>query len=204
MIKQKEKNCKNCEELFMPRFKSTERYCWKEDCKAVEVKLFFEKKEQDKKKEWNKEKAEFKENDKSLAQVANDTQKVFNEFIRLRDKGLVCISCRKVAKKENAGHYFNANNHWNVRFNEDNVHLQCEPCNNNLSGNLIPYRKYLIEKIGVERFEYLESISEVTRNFTKDELRKLKKEYRLNIKTFNVPEIDLVDDNEDNPLNKLF
>src|SRR4030067_255462 len=79
----------------------------------------------------------------------------------------------KKSKKETAGHYFNANNHYNVRFNEDNVHKQCEYCNTSLSGNLIPYRKYLIMKIGVERFEKLEEIAYLTRKFTIEEVKQI-------------------------------
>lgn len=177
--------CKECNEKF-EQYQFNNKFCKSIDCQVAKgIFLLDKKKEQDekaRKKLWADEKKEFKERDKSLAQVANDTQKVFNEFIRLRDKGMVCISCQNPPKKKNAGHYYNANNHWNVRFEEDNVHLQCEACNNNLSGNLIPYRKYLIEKIGLNRFLIIESMSEVTRKYTKEELIFLKKEYRIKVK----------------------
>ena len=102
----------------------------------------------------------------------------FNNFIRERDKGNLCISCQKPPKKENAGHFFNANNHWTVRFNEDNVHLQCESCNTYLSGNLIEYRVNLINKIGVKKFKELEQKARLTRKFTIEEVKEIEKKYK--------------------------
>ena len=111
-------------------------------------------------------------------------QQVFNKYIRLRDQGQNCISCQKPPKKENAGHYYNANNHWNVRFNELNVHLQCEHCNTFLSGNLIEYRKYLINKIGLEQLTLLEAEANKTRKFTVNELKEIINTYKEKIKQF--------------------
>jgi len=103
---------------------------------------------------------------------------VFNKYIRERDKDELCISCKQTPKKVNAGHFWNANNHWNVRFDEDNVHVQCERCNSFLSGNLLEYRTNLLTKIGAERFNQLEARARVTRKFTKDELKELIKKYK--------------------------
>ena len=117
----------------------------------------------------------------TVQDVVKAAQIVFNKYIRERDKAQPCISCGSQPKKENAGHFWNANNHWNVRFDEDNVHLQCERCNSFLSGNLIEYRANLISKIGQERFEQLEARARVTRKFTKDELKELIKKYKKKI-----------------------
>jgi len=112
-----------------------------------------------------------------IAQVA------FNAFIRARDKGQPCISCQNPnMKKVNASHYFNANNHYNVRFDEDNVHSACEKCNQYLSGNLIPYREALIKKIGQERFDELEAKERVTRKFTIHEVQEITKKYKEKLK----------------------
>jgi hypothetical protein len=111
-------------------------------------------------------------------------QITFNKYIRLRDKGNVCISCQKPPKKENAGHFYNANNHYNVRFDENNVHLQCEHCNTFLSGNLINYRENLLKKIGAEEFNVLEGKSKVTRKFTKEELKEIIETYKKKIKEY--------------------
>jgi hypothetical protein len=114
----------------------------------------------------------------TVQDLVKAAQLVFNKYIRERDKDELCISCKQKPKKVNAGHFWNANNHWNVRFDEDNVHVQCERCNSYLSGNLLEYRTNLLTKIGAERFNQLEARARVTRKFTKDELKELIKKYK--------------------------
>jgi len=118
----------------------------------------------------------------TVQELIKATQIIFNKYIRLRDKGQVCISCQKKPLKENCGHFFNANNHWNVRFSELNCHLQCEHCNTYLSGNLIEYQRNLINKIGIENYNELEAKAKKTRKFTKDELKELMQIYKKKIK----------------------
>jgi hypothetical protein len=120
----------------------------------------------------------------TIQELIKATQIIFNKYIRLRDKGQVCISCQKKPLKENAGHYFNANNHWNVRFDERNVHLQCEHCNTYLSGNLIEYQRNLINKIGIENYNELQAESKQTRKFTKEELKEIINIYKKKIKQY--------------------
>ena len=54
-----------------------------------------------------------------------------------------------------------------------NVHLGCEYCNTFLHGNLIPYRKNLIKKIGRKEFKALESRAHKTRKYTREELKEI-------------------------------
>ncbi len=170
--------CKQCKEKFEPK-QFNQKYCLeKDEC----IKAFLDWVKEQKQKSWNKEKVQKKKELMTVQDYVKIAQAHFNTYIRKRDDGSVCISCQKPPKKKNAGHYFNSNNHWAVRFNEDNVHLQCEHCNTSLSGNLIPYRKYLIEKIGIERFEALESIAYNTRKFTIEELKEIINEYKQRIK----------------------
>jgi hypothetical protein len=129
-------------------------------------------------KTWQKTKKKMKAELETVQDIVKAAQIVFNKYIRERDKNETCISCGNIPKKSNAGHFWNANNHWNVRFDEDNVHLQCERCNSFLSGNLIEYRANLITKIGAERFSQLEAKARVTRKFTKDELKEIIKKYK--------------------------
>jgi hypothetical protein len=138
--------------------------------------------EEVKNKTWKKTKQKAKQDLMTLSDYLKLAQQVFNKFIRLRDKGQVCISCQKKPLKENAGHFYNANNHYNVRFNEDNVHLQCEHCNTYLSGNLLEYRTNLINKIGNSEFLKLEDEARKTRKFTKDELKEIIVIYKKKIK----------------------
>jgi hypothetical protein len=135
-------------------------------------------------KNWKKTKKKMQENLETIQDLVKATQIVFNKYIRLRDKHELCISCKQIPKKSNAGHFYNANNHYNVRFNEDNVHLQCEHCNTFLSGNLLEYRKHIILKIGIERFNILEAKSKQTRKFTKEELKETINIYKKKIKEY--------------------
>ena len=92
---------------------------------------------------------------KTVAQLRAIAVTHFHKYIRNRDEGKPCISCGSFTTLQ-AGHFYSAGNNPSVRFNEDNVHGQCKKCNYFLSGNLIPYRQNLIEKIGQERFDKLE------------------------------------------------
>lgn len=85
-------------------------------------------------------------------------EKAFNAYIRKRDEGLGCISCgRKDADVWNAGHFVSVGANRTLRFNEDNVHLQCaRPCNKDKGGNIHEYRKGLEAKIGPERLAVLD------------------------------------------------
>lgn len=166
--------CKNCKEKFEPaRFNM--KYCLKDECVHVFV-------EEVKNKTWKKTKLKMQQELETIQDYVKMAQIIFNKYIRLRDKDELCISCQKKPLKENAGHFFNANNHWNVRFDERNCHLQCEHCNTYLSGNLIEYQRNLIHKIGIESYHELESDARKTRKFTKDELKEIMAIYKNKIK----------------------
>jgi len=129
-------------------------------------------------KEWNKKKKKLVEELKTASDYLKIAQQVFNKFIRKRDAGLNCISCNKPPKKENAGHYYSQGGHSNVRFNEDNVHLQCEACNTYLSGNLLNYQIGIKERIGAQRLMDLQAIAHETKKWSKEELKNLIEIYK--------------------------
>ncbi|RUM32065.1 MAG: hypothetical protein DSY42_01725, partial [Aquifex sp.] len=101
---------------------------------------------------------------------------VFNRYIRERDKNETCISCGRVPKKRNAGHYRSVGACPELRFEPLNVNLQCEHCNTFKSGNAIEYRINLVKKIGLERVEWLEGPHEPAK-WSIDEIKAIKKEY---------------------------
>jgi hypothetical protein len=166
--------CKNCKEKFN-QVRFNQKYCLKDEC----IKVFVQ---DAKDKEWKKRKSKLKNDLLTLSDYLKLTQQVFNKWIRQRDAGLNCISCNKKALKENAGHFYNANNHYNVRFDENNVHLQCEHCNTFLSGNLLNYRENIIKKIGEKEFKELELRANKTRKFTKEELKEIIETYKQKLK----------------------
>jgi len=166
--------CKNCKNKFeVVRF--NQKFCLEPECVRVWV-------ESEKAKQWKEKKQKMQQDLETIQDYVKMTQIIFNKFIRLRDKGQVCISCQKPPLKRNCGHFFNANNHWNVRFDERNCHLQCEHCNTYLSGNLIEYQRNLIHKIGIESYHELEAEARKTRKFTKDELKEIIIEYKQKVK----------------------
>lgn len=109
-------------------------------------------------------------------------QMTFNKWIRHRDKGMSCISCGNEPKKANAGHYFSQGGHSNVRFNEDNVHLQCEHCNSYLSGNLLNYQIGIEKRIGGERLIALHEQAHTTKKWTIQELNEIIETYKKKLK----------------------
>ena len=105
----------------------------------------------------------------STAQLLKICQKYFNRFIRERDAHLPCISCQK-GRVENAGHYLSQGHHSALRFNENNTNGQCIRCNLYLSGNLIHYRIFLVEKIGEEEVLKLEQTKKTAHKWNRFEL----------------------------------
>ena len=114
----------------------------------------------------------------TIPELTKKAQAAFNRYIRLRDRGMPCISCGAPWKENfQACHYVPAGRSNKLRFDEDNVHGGCVRCNLYESGNLRGYRIGLIGRIGVERVEQLETDHEV-RKWAKEELRELAAEYR--------------------------
>ena len=134
---------------------------------------------------WRKEKKERLEKLKTLSDYKSECQKVFNEWVRLRDRDLPCISCgtEKPDIKYDAGHFYSIGAYPNLRFNEDNVHKQCSNnCNVHLSGNPQAYREGLIERIGQERFDLLEKAKNFELKLSKQQIIEKKAYYQKLVK----------------------
>lgn len=178
--------CKNCKEVFKPRF-FLQKYCMeKDEC----IKAFTDNhkatKEKTEAKEWSKEKKERKEANLTYSEWLGLLQKTFNTFIRMRDADNPCISCQTTSKDVvyAAGHFWTVKGFPSVRFDEDNLHLQCNAhCNMYLAGNINEYRPRLIEKIGIERFEALEyRARNTTLKLSIPEIKEKIQEYKNKIK----------------------
>ena len=192
------RKCRNkaCGQFFEPNtLTDYPRQIWcSEECKEAIVIAHYRKMRDNREKAQKRaEKAERKrrarehrERKKALKPLShwlNETQKVFNEYIRLRDDLDPCISCGRLDAPEwCAGHFRTRGAASQLRFNEDNVHKQCNKhCNQELSGNIANYRPRLIGKIGLERVEALENDNS-TKKWTREELEELRKIYRKKIK----------------------
>jgi hypothetical protein len=184
--KPKQKRCKECKGLFTPErdlqpccsFKCEMDYISNEknlkglvdDGKALRIK------------EANKKKKQFKDNDKShLIQIA---QKEVNKYIRIRDINKPCCSCGCVEGRQfHAGHYESVGGNQHQRFYTLNIHKQCSICNNHKSGNLIPYRLFMIDKYGLAKVEELENDHSI-KKYTVEYLKRLIKVFRSKIRLY--------------------
>lgn len=168
----KPKQCAICDKAFVPR-SSFASVC-SQKCAAKKVK-------QDKADERAKVKSQ-RERLKPRGQRIRETQAAVNHYVRVRDDGLPCISCGRMHQGQwHAGHYRSTGAAPNLRFDLRNIHRQCAPCNTHLSGNLIEYRKGLIERIGLEAVEALEA-DHAPRKWTSDDLREIKRIYVAKLK----------------------
>lgn len=134
-------------------------------------------------KEARQQKKAFLDNDKSFQRAK--AQKVFNEYIRLRDAKDGCISCDKPYDwhgQWHAGHYKTVGARPDLRFDEDNCNKQCSTCNNYLSGNLVVYRTKLINKVGQERIDILDIVHEGMRKCTAADYKNIHNVYKAKIK----------------------
>ena len=114
---------------------------------------------------------------------SSDLQQVFNQFIRLRDKGKPCISCNKPLQgKYDAGHYYSVGSYPNLRFHEVNVHGQCVECNQHKHGNLIEYGIRIESRIGKSQVAELMDQRKSNLKLTRDEIIDLIKHYKQLVK----------------------
>lgn len=162
----KPKKCKACKALFLP-IKPLQAVC-DFGC-AIELNLI------------NRAKVDRKE--LRVARVVAKTrrdwmreaQTTFNAWIRKRDALLPCVSCQRHHEGQwHAGHYMPTSTRSILRFNELNVHKQCQPCNVHKHGNLINYRIELIKRIGIELVEWLESGAHESKQWKIEELKEIK------------------------------
>lgn len=111
-----------------------------------------------------------------------EAQAAFNAFIRTRDHDQPCISCGRFHTGSfDAGHYRSVGAAPALRFDENNVHKQCVPCNQHKGGNIVEYRIRLVEKIGRFAVELLECEPPPAK-FTIDDAKAIKAHYVAKLK----------------------
>lgn len=181
MRKPSRRKCKVCNEWFIPQYDNI-RWCspahgaiyaielrTKEKVKA-EAKRIKDKHQADK--EGRARRQKIRESFKTKSQWDKEAQSAFNRYIRIRDDGKECVSCgNPLIGKNNyltgsaidASHYRSRGAASHLKFNVFNVHSACTRCNRQLSGNAVEYRIRLIERIGLERVERIESDNEPRR-----------------------------------------
>jgi len=172
-----------CRASFVPRA-SFQTWC-SPDCGVVIARAKQEKKRKALAQVERREIKVRKEKLKSRADHLREAQAAVNEYVRLRDAHLPCISCDSMpndndlmtGSRWDAGHYRSVGACPELRFEPLNIHRQCVKCNRNLSGNAVEYRIRLVQRIGAEAVAWLEGLHE-PRKYTVDEIKTIKAEYR--------------------------
>ena len=181
----KPKTCKNpaCRASFVPR-ESFQTWC-SPDCAVVIARGKQEKKRKSLALVERREIKVRKEKLKSRADHLREAQAAVNEYVRLRDAHLPCISCDSTpndndlmtGSRWDAGHYRSVGACPELRFEPLNIHRQCVRCNRNLSGNAVEYRIRLVQRIGAEKVAWLEGLHPPCK-YTVDEIKAIKAKYR--------------------------
>lgn len=100
--------------------------------------------------------------EKSIAQLIQVCQKKFNYYIRVRDKGLPCISCG-APNPTDAGHLFKKSTRPAMRFCEMACHAQCRECNSKDDGNYEAFCQGIAARYGVEYLTAVIQVANATR-----------------------------------------
>lgn len=125
--------------------------------------------------------------DKRKPDLVKKLDKVFSQYIRLRDvmpSGFFkCISCGKIKPfaEADCGHY-HSRTHMATRFEEDNCHCECRFCNRMSADHLIGYRENLITKIGFSRVERLNVLAHSQKHWLDCELEEKIAYYKAEVK----------------------
>lgn len=181
MAKLPRRKCKVCNEWFVPAYANV-RWCCPEHGAMYAIELRTKEKvkaeakrikaKHEAEKEGRKRRHAKRESFKTKAQWDKEAQAAFNRYIRIRDEGKECVSCGSpligkgnylTGSAIDASHYRSRGAASHLKFNVFNVHSACTRCNRQLSGNAVEYRIRLIERIGLERVERLESDNEPRR-----------------------------------------
>lgn len=114
-----------------------------------------------------------------------ELDQLFSLYIRQRDcpDGYgFCISCGAPITPKNCdcGHFIGRSN-MITRWNERNCHAQCKHCNQHLMGNILAYRRSLIQKYGIEAVEELEKMKRYAIKLSNSDIRELIDYYKMKI-----------------------
>lgn len=124
---------------------------------------------------------------KTIPDLTKEAQVAFNAYIRARDQlaGYPCISSGRrldwSGNSVDAGHYRSTGAAPHLRFDERNCHAQSKHDNQYLAGNAVDYRIGLVNRIGLDAVEALESENGI-RKWTREELIEIRKTYAAKAK----------------------
>jgi hypothetical protein len=159
----KQKKCEWCPQLFTPKHMG-HTFC-SPKCLFRHRKA----KEAEEKARRKAEKAQDKARSdalKSVSEWEDECRKIVQEIARIRDRKEGCISCHmgpNYGGLWHGSHFRSVGACSALQFHLWNIHKACAQCNLHKSGNIAAYRPRLVEKIGVEKVEWLECQNDVTK-----------------------------------------
>ena len=125
---------------------------------------------------------------KTISKLKKDLDKVFSEFIRLRNAskdGIIkCFTCNKTGhykKGFHAGH-FQSRRFLATRWNEDNVQNQCVKCNLYSQGEQYKFS----QNLGEEKSKELEALARTTVKFMRHEYEDMIKNYKEKVNVIKI------------------
>jgi hypothetical protein len=122
---------------------------------------------------------------KPLSYYAGKAQAAVNAYRRALLADEPCISCgRHHQGQYHAGHFVSRGASPALRYTHENIWKQCQPCNTALSGNLLNYRKALVERIGIEKVEWLEGPHELP-HWKREDYQRIEAEHKQLLKDLN-------------------
>jgi len=170
----RKRKCKTCKEYFRPENEG-QLICMNAECAIPFAKEVIAKENR---------KAAKKSRQNTIFKLKRRAEIACNRYIVKRDQGYPCISCGyiwvspNVGRGQQAGHWKSVGERQDLRYNEDNIHLQCDRCNLHKGGGIHPgYRPNLVKRVGLEKVEQLES-NNVPRKYSEDDLREITKHYK--------------------------
>jgi Bacteriophage Lambda NinG protein len=175
----KPKKCACCKVVFTPA-RSMQKVCGPK-CSADWAAKLRAQKEARAKRDERVSLRERKAKLKTRREWIAEAQAAVNKVARLRDllAGHGCISCgarpqQKFGGTFDAGHYRSVGSAPHLRFFLTAIRGQCVRCNRDLGGSAVNFRKGLVERIGIDRVEEIESM-QWTAKWSVEYLQRLKK-----------------------------
>jgi len=153
------KTCFHCGREFTPRYTSMQIAC------TPRCAVAWAKKERKAKEAAEKQQIKArKEKLKSRAEWESECRAIVQKIARIRDRHDGCISCHVGPNYDgqwHGSHYRSVGACSNTQFLLWNIHKSCAQCNLFKGGNRESYRPRLVEKIGLERVEWLDAQNKV-------------------------------------------
>lgn len=123
----------------------------------------------------------------TIPELIQLAQREFNAYIRARDEGKPCICCGQPLGEGSpgggydCGHYRSTGSASHLRFDERNAHAQRKHCNRYGAGRAVDYRIGLVNRIGLDAVEALESCNTPVK-WTREVLRDIRDTYKAKTK----------------------